>query len=116
MQYATEAGCPLIRHLFESLPFTTFLKIDYQENNIGSRRIADKICDDIIKYHPKWQRGILHPFTDTYTMIGEPRFGQVTYHYEAYDRALNVTYPDGFFDNKKYFEVTSNGVFIVKED
>ena len=114
--YAAEAACPLIRHLFESLPRTTFLKIDFQESNQGSRRIAEKICDDIIKYHPNWQKGKLYPFSDTYTMIGEPKFGKVIYHYVAYDRTYDVTYPDGFFDNKKYFEVTSNGFFIMKED
>ena len=114
--YAAEAACPLIRHLFENLPRTTFLKIDFQENNQGSRRIAEKICDDIIKYYPTWQKGKLYPFSDTYTMIGEPKFGKVIYHYVAYGRTYDVTYPDGFFDNKKYFEVTSNGFFIVKED
>ena len=114
--YAGEAACPLIRHLFENLPRTKFLKIDYQQDNQGSRKIADKICDDIIKHHPKWEKGKLYPFEDTYTMVGEPKFGKVTYHFDGYDRKCDVTYPDGFFDNKKYFEVRSNGVFIVKED
>ena len=36
--YAGEAACPLIRHLFENLPCTNFLKIDYISSNLGSKK------------------------------------------------------------------------------
>ena len=53
--YASEAACPLIRHLFENLPLTMTLKIDFEVSNQGSRKIAQKICDDIMKYHPTYK-------------------------------------------------------------
>lgn len=113
--YAGEAACPLIRHLFENLPCSTFMKIDYQKDNLGSKKIADKIVNDILKYHPSYEVGKLIPFIDTYNMIGEPYLGKVTYHFEGYDNIYNVTYPDNFFGNQKYFEVISHGVFIMKQ-
>ena len=114
--YAGEAAIPLIRHLFENLPITKFIKIDYNEKNIGSKKIADKICEDIIKYHPTYHLGKLFPFVDKYTMIGEPINGKATYYFEGFDRKQQVTYPENFFNGEKYFEKVSNGVFIMKED
>ena len=114
--YAGEAAIPLIRHLFENLPITKFIKIDYNEKNIGSKKIADKICEDIIKYHPTYHLGKLFPFVDKYTMVGEPKNGKATYIFEGFDRKQQVTYPENFFNGEKYFEKVSNGVFIMKED
>ena len=114
--YAGEAACPLIRHLFENLPCSKFLKIDYISTNLGSKKIADKICSDILKYHPTYHMGKLFPFVDKYTMVGEPKDGKVVYYFEGFDRQYQVTYPDNFFNNQKYFEMISHGVFIMKED
>ena len=114
--YAGEACIPLIRHLFESLPFTRFIHIDYEVSNLGSQKISEKIINDILKYHPKYHYGKLKPFVDKYTMVGEPKDGKVTYFFEGYDRQVQVTYPDNYFDNKKYFEVKSKGDFLMKED
>ena len=114
--FAGEAACPLIRHLFENLPCTNFIKIDYTEDNLGSKKIGDKICEDILKYHPRYHYGKLIPFIDKYTMVGEPKDGQVTYLFEGYDRTYQSTYPDNFFENQKYFEIKSNGIFLMKED
>ena len=114
--YAKEASCPLIRHLFENLPCTKFIKIDFIENNIGSQKIGDAICEDILKYHPSYLLGKLLPFVDYYTMVDEPKDGKVVYHFEGFDRQYQVTYPDKFFNNQKYFEKTSNGVFIMKDE
>ena len=35
--------------------------------------------------------------------------------FEGYDRQYEVPYPENFFD-KKNFEVTSNGLFLMKEE
>ena len=114
--YAGEAAIPLIGHLFDNLPCTKFIKIDYNENNIGSKKIADKICADILKNHPSYHLGNLFPFVDKYTMVGEPKDGKVNYYFEGFDRQCNVSYPENFFNGQKYFEKKSNGVFIMKED
>ena len=114
--YAGEAACPLIRHLFENLPCTKFIHIDYVGNNIGSKKLADKIINDILKYHPKYHWGKLKPFVDEYTMVGEPKDFKVVYHFNAYDRQMDVTYPSFFLNNKKVYEVESKGVFLMKED
>ena len=114
--YAGEAACPLIRHLFENLPCSNFLKIDYIYNNLGSKKIADKIVADILKYHPTYHTGKLIPFVDKYTMVGEPKDGKVNYYFEGFDRQYQVTYPDNYLNNIKYFEKISHGVFIMKED
>ena len=113
--YAGEAACPLIRHLFENLPCTNFIKIDWQEDNIGSKKIAEKIMEEILKYHPTYHYGKLMPFTDKYNLVGEPSNGTVKYFFEGYDRQYEVPYPENFFD-KKNFEVTSNGLFLMKEE
>ena len=113
--YAGEAACPLIRHLFENLPNTNFIKIDWEEHNLGSQKIAEKICNDILKYHPKYHMGKLIPFSDNYSIVGEPKDGKVNYFFDGFDRQCEVSYPENFFD-KKNFEVISKGVFIMKED
>ena len=114
--YASEAACPLIRHLFENLPLTMTLKIDFEVSNQGSRKIAQKICDDIMKYHPTYKYGELIPFTDKYKLINEPPvWGQIKYYFEGYDRRCYVLYPQGFFNNLEYFEVLSNGYYITKQ-
>ena len=114
--YASEAAVPLIRHLFESLPLTNILKIDFNENNIGSRKIALKICNDIMKYHPDYIFGDLVPFTDKYTLSDEPPvWGNVKYFFEGFDRKYYVLYPENFFNKAKYLELLSNGYFIKKK-
>ena len=114
--YAGEAACPLIRHLFENLPCSKLIKIDYAENNLGSKKIGDKIQEDILKYHPGYLYGKLIPFSDKYTMVGEPKDGKVTYLFEGYDRTCQSTYPDNFFGNQKYFEIKSVGIFLMKDN
>ena len=114
--YAGEAACPLIRHLFENLPCTISIKIDYNESNIGSKKIADKICADILKYHPNYTFGTLIPFIDTYTLLSETEDGKAIYCFEGYDRKCQVTYPLYFFNRQNYFEKVSNGVFIMKDN
>ncbi len=114
--YASEAACPLIRHLFESLPMTTSLKIDFEYSNIGSRKIAQKICDDIMKYHPNYIMGELNPFVDKYTLKPQSEFLEKDkYFFEGFDRQIEVFYPKGYFNNAKYFEVLSNGYYITKQ-
>ena len=114
--YASEAACPLIRHLFDNLPLTSVLKIDFEKSNIGSRKVAMKICDDIMKFHPNYIRGELTPFVDKYTLLPEPPIlGKVSYYFEGYDRQYSVLYPQNFFNGVKYFEVLSNGYFIKKQ-
>ena len=114
--YAGEAACPLIRHIFENLPCSKFIHIDYEDKNVGSKKIADKVINDILKYHPHYHWGKLKPFIDKYTMVGEPKDGKVVYSFEAYDRQCQVTYPNNYLNNQKYFEVKSTGVFLMKED
>ena len=115
MGYASEAACPLIRHLFDNLPLTTKLKIDFEVSNIGSRKIALKICDDILKAHPNYIKGDLEPFVDKYTLSPEPpAWGNVKYYFQGFDRQRYVFYPENFFNGIKYFEVLSNGYFIQK--
>lgn len=113
--YASEAAVPLIRHLFENLPITNTLKIDFNENNIASRKTALKICNDIMKYHPDYVFGELTPFTDKYTLSDEPPvWGNVKYYFDGFDRKCFVLYPENFFNKTKYFELLSNGYFIKK--
>ena len=49
-------------------------------------------------------------------MVGETKDGKVNYYFEGFDRKYQVTYPDKYFNNQKYFERVSSGVFIMKED
>ena len=107
--YATEAACPLIRHIFEKLTVTEKLKIDFNEKNIGSQKLAKKICDDIMKIHPNYIFGELQPFIDKYTLLNKPPpfFGKVTYYFEGYDIKYKVLYPYNYFNNAKYFELKS---------
>ena len=59
--------------------------------------------------------GIIIPFSDNYSIIGEPKDGKVNYFFDGFDRKFQVSYPENFFD-KKNFKIISNGVFIMKED
>ena len=113
--YAGEAACPLIRHLFESLTLTKKLKIDYQEDNFGSQKVAAKIRDDIMKHHPEYKDGELPPFIDKYTMIGETGNGKVVYYFDSFDRQSEQEYPIDFFHGLKYFEMKSKGIVIMKK-
>ena len=113
--YATEASCPLIKHLFENLPLTNTLKIDFNINNNGSRKIALKIINDIKKSHPDYIFGELEPFVDKYTKKLPPFNGKIEYFFEGLDRKYNVTYPENFFNGVNYFEVLSNGYYVKKK-
>ena len=113
--YASEAACPLVNHLFENLPFTTTLKIDFVSDNLSSKKLAKKICNDIMKAHPNYEFGELKPFTDKYTLKSQFSIdGKVQYFFESYDRKCYVTYPEDYFNHDKYFEVVSNGYYIKK--
>ena len=113
--YAAEAACPLIKHLFENLPLTSTLKIDFVESNIGSRKIALKVCNDILKSHPDYLFRELTPFTEKYTLLSSPKVsGCDTYFFEGFDRKCYVYYPYSYFNHTKYFEVRSNGFYILK--
>ena len=114
--YAAEAACPLIKHLFEILPMTQTLKIDFCDQNIASRKVALLICNDIMKAHPNYIFGELTPFIDKYTLIeGRPFWGKVKYYFDGYDTKKFVDYPNYFFNNTKYFEVRSEGFYITKQ-
>ena len=90
--YASEAAIPLVKHLFENLPLTKTLKIDFSFDNIASKKLALKICDDIMKCHPNYLFGELTPFTDKYTLLSEsPIDGKVQYLFEGYDGKYYVT-------------------------
>ena len=113
--YATEAACPLIKHLFENLPLTKTLKIDFNVENTSSRKLAQKIINDIKQSHPNYISGELEPFVDKYTSKPDPFDGKIrTYYFEGFDRQYNVTYPENFFNGVKKFEVLSNGYYIKK--
>ena len=114
--YATEAACPLVKHLFENLPLTTKLKIDFCSENFASKKLANKICQDIMKSHPNFEFGELTPFTDKYTLLNKPPIdGKVQYFFDGIDRKYYVTYPQDYFNHAKYFEVLSNGYYIKKK-
>ena len=114
--YAAEAARPLIKHLFENLPLTTTLKIDFCDKNIASKKLALLICNDIMKDHPNYDFGELDPFVDKYTMINEPPSdGKVKYYFEGFDRQQLVMYENYYFNNVKYFEVRSEGYYINKK-
>ena len=114
--YAAEAARPLIKHLFENLPLTTTLKIDFCDKNIASKKLALLICNDIMKDHPNYIFGELTPFIDKYTLINEPPInGKVKYYFDGFDRKQYVMYQNYYFNNVKYFEVRSEGYYIIKQ-
>ena len=114
--YAAEAARPLIKHLFENLPLTTTLKIDFCDKNIASKKLALLICNDIMKDHPNYIFGELTPFIDKYTIINEPPLnGKVKYYFDGFDRKQYVMYQNYYFNNVKYFEVRSEGYYIIKQ-
>ena len=113
--YATEAACPLIKHLFENLPLTNTLKIHFNVDNKGSRKIALKIINDIKQSHPDYIFGELEPFVDKYTKKPPPFNGKIEYFFEGLDRKYNVAYPENFFNGVNYFEVLSNGYYVKKK-
>ena len=49
-------------------------------------------------------------------MVDEPKDGKVVYHFKDIERQYQFTYPEKFFNNQKYCEQTSNGVFIMKDE
>ena len=114
--YASEAAIPLVKHLFENLPLTNTLKIDFAYDNISSQKLALKICNDIKKSYPNYEFGDLKPFTDKYTLLPQPPVeGKVQYLFEGYDRKYYVTYPENYFNHDTYFEIKSNGYYIKKQ-
>ena len=114
--YAGEAACPLIRHLFDNIPLTSIIKIDFEKNNIGSRKVALKICNDILKYHSNYLFGELEPFTEKYYLLKNPPInGKVNYFFDGLERKCYVSYPKDYFNYSEYFEVSSEGYFIKKQ-
>lgn len=110
--YATEAAVPFVRELFERLSGAKILKMDYNDSNEASKKVAAKICDDILKIHPDYKKTPMDPSVDTYTFAyNDTNSNKDVYYYKNNEKQEYVAYPKGYL---RKTEETNTGVIIYK--